>query len=120
MEQEAGSRLKHARHAVVATPGTIVAAEDRACGAVLHEARHKQIKFAVVIVIEPRRAGGPVRSPDSSLVGYIRERAVPIIVEENVATVVRDVQILPSVAVKIGCGGAHSEMPQSAARDSCL
>src|SRR6185312_9553467 len=110
------ARFENARHTVITTTGAIVAAEDRAGAAVLHEAGDEEIEFAVVVVIKPGSAGGPVRRGHAGFVGYVCESAVAVVVKENVGAVVRNVQILPAVAVVIRGSGAHAEVAHLPAR----
>ena len=59
--QLARAAFKQARHAVITLMQFVVAAHNRALGAVIHETTDEQIKAAVVIVIKPNGGSGPVR-----------------------------------------------------------
>ena len=111
MKQKTRTRFKDARNTVVTTADAVIAAEDRAGAAVLHKTRDEEIELRVVIVVEPRRTSGPVWRGDSGFVGYVGKRAVAVVVEENIATVVGYVKILPTIAVKIRRCRAHPKLP---------
>src|SRR5262249_10327119 len=65
--------------------------------------------LSIIVVIKPDRAGGPPRRSNASSIGNIRERAVVIIVVENVTAVIGYVEVLPSVSVVVSDGDPHSE-----------
>src|SRR6185369_8792774 len=51
-------------------------------------------------------------------VGNVGESAVAVVVEEDVHAVIRDVQVLETVAIKVRRGSAHSEVAHLATRDA--
>ena len=70
--------------------------------------RDEKIEFAVVVVVEPDRAGGKSRIGDSSLRGHIGELAVAEIAEQMVRADGGDVEIDVAVVVVVGDSAAQS------------
>src|SRR4051794_5044478 len=68
----------------------------------------KEIEFAVPVVVKPDGSGSPPRCSDSSFGGYIRESAVAIIVVQNAAAILRDVEVRNAIAIIVTNGHAHS------------
>src|SRR5207237_3630451 len=86
---------KDARDAVV----TFAIGGDAASG-VLVEPRKladEQIESAVVVVVEPHRAGRPTLNSDSSLFSDIAKSSVSIVAIEDTAAILCDVEVLESV-----------------------
>src|SRR2546425_13288687 len=114
MKEVAGLRLVIAWNAVVG-PFSLVRTEDVQRFVIIDKAGHEQIQFAVIVIIKPHCAGGPAWGSDSSLVSNIGECSVSIIMVKNIATITRDVEIYPAIAVIICCGHSH---PEAAPSDS--
>src|SRR5690349_12240292 len=100
-------RFEKTRHAVVTTLQSRIGAEWILRLVVEDEARYEQIELAVVIEIEPRRAGGPAGCGDTRFFSHVGKRAVAVVAIKNVRAVVGDVKIDITVAVEIGGGDAH-------------
>src|ERR1700730_3674130 len=69
--------------------------------------RYKKIEVPVAVKIDPCCARAPTRIIDTSLRGDISERAIAIIVVQNVAAKICDVQVLESVVIVIPDGDSH-------------
>src|SRR5207302_2012093 len=83
----------------------------------LHELAHKQIEFAVVVVVEPHGAGGPAGCGDSRFLSHIRKRAIAVVVVQDASAVLRDVDVREAVTVII----AHRDaLAVSTARHASL
>ena len=67
----------------------------------IHEVADEQVEPAIVVVVEPDSAGSPSGSGDAGLLGHIGESAVAVVVIENAATVLRDVEVGKAVAVVV-------------------
>src|SRR5258708_10465657 len=74
----------------------------------IDEAANEEVQFAVVVIVKPDRAGGPAGGSCSGLLGHIGEGAIAIVVVQDAAAVLRDVQIRKAVAIVISDGGAHA------------
>src|SRR6266568_5172138 len=106
MKKVAGPRLVIAWNTVVG-PFSLVSAEDVQRFVIIDKGGDEQIQFAVIVIIKPHCAGGPAGGSDSSLISNISESSVSIIMVENIATITRDVEIYPAIAVIIRCGHSH-------------
>src|ERR1700686_1200548 len=82
----------------------------------LHKLADEQIQLAVIVIVEPDRAGGPPRRAHSGFFRDIGESAVTVIVVKNVPAVLGDVDILEAVAVIIS--NRHA-LAVSASANSC-
>src|SRR5712691_11620176 len=82
----------------------------------LHVAGNEQIQQAIVIVVTPRRAGGPSTQRDAGFLCHILERAILIVVIKAVLSEIRNVDVRPAVIVVV----AHrdSETPTLIRDDS--
>ena len=79
------------------------------CGRPLHIVGDHQVEFAVAIVIDPRRAGAElVRSPHPCRLRDVRERAVPVVVEEVALAKGGNEHVVKAVIVVITYRHAHS------------
>src|SRR5438874_11857799 len=70
----------------------------------------EQVQQAVVVVIQPCRAGAPVvgRTADTGLRGHVFESSVPIVVEQMIAADAGYDQVLESVVVVVADRNAHA------------
>src|SRR5207302_6786604 len=71
------------------------------------EAADEQIQQAIVVVIKPNRARGPSRRRESCLRGDVSECAIAVIVIENAARILREINIGEPVAVVVAYRHAH-------------
>ena len=67
---------------------------------------HREIEQTVPIVIDECGAGGPAGRSHSGARGYVRKRAVSIVVIKNVVAVIGDIEI--DVAVVVVVAGRHA------------
>src|SRR2546425_633609 len=74
----------------------------------LHVTQNNQIQQAVAVQIHPGGAGGPSAAGDASLLRYVSERAVAVVVVKLVATVGGYEEVLEAVIVVVTYGDAHS------------
>src|SRR6266850_3346954 len=82
MVEMAWPRFEYTWDAIEFLAQAIVAASSLLV--VFDEAGDEQIELAVFIIIEPDRAGGPSWSRNSGFLSYVCERAVAIVVVENI------------------------------------
>src|SRR5207247_6387776 len=61
----------------------------------------------MIVVIKPCGAGSPAGSAQAGLFRHIRKRPIAIVVIQNAAAVLRDVEIGPAVIIIVSYGGAH-------------
>ncbi len=71
-------------------------------------AGNKKIEASVAIIVTEGRTGGPIAKSYSSLLSYVSEGAVVIVVIETVFSKVADIDIGPAVIVVIAYGSAES------------
>ncbi len=69
---------------------------------------HRQVQQAVPVVIDECGAGGPAGGSDAGAGGYVRERAVSVVVIQNVVAVIGDVEIDVPVVVVVAGRHAHA------------
>src|SRR5258708_6790522 len=108
VKEPAFCRLVDARNAVVAFAFALVSAKFIFRFIEIDKAANEQVQLAVIVVVEPDRAGGPAGSGDSGLLSHIGERAITIVVVQDAAAVLRDVQIWKAVAIVICDSDAHA------------
>ena len=89
-------------------PGLLVATEFVLGFVKVHETANEQIEPSIVVIVEPDGTGGPTGSRQAGLFGYVRERSISIVVIENAAAVLRDVQIGPAVGIEVSDSDAHA------------
>ncbi len=82
----------------------------------LHELADKQVELPVIVIIEPDRARAPARSGDARPFGDIGERTVAVVVIENAAAVLRNVEVGKSISIVVPHGYALSVAPGCDAR----
>jgi hypothetical protein len=75
----------------------------------IDEASHEKVQTAVVVVIEPNSAGPPTGGGHARFLRHVREGAVAVVVVEEAAPVLRDVQIRKTASVVIANRDALSE-----------
>src|SRR4051794_10096290 len=73
----------------------------------IHVTKDEEVEPSIAIVVEPTGAGGPSRSVEPQLTGYIRKGAVTLIAVHNIAAISRNVEIDESVVIVIA--GGHTE-----------
>src|SRR3954468_21720064 len=98
----------HARDAVIAFAGALVAAEFVLRFVEFHEAADKQVEAAIVVVIEPHRTRCPSRTGDSGTRGDVSKRAVAVVVIENTSSILRHKKIGKAVTIVIADCDAHT------------
>ncbi len=74
----------------------------------LHVIGHEQVETPVLVVVEPRRAGGESGSPDACLLRDVAEGALAGVVEQAIAAERRDEQVDGAVVVVVAGRGAHA------------
>ncbi len=74
----------------------------------LGELADEQIEPAVVVVIEPDRAGTPAWSRDTRFLRHVGEGAVAIVVIEDAASVLRNVEVWEAISVVIPHRNTHA------------
>src|SRR5215469_15347512 len=77
----------------------------------------KKVEIAVIVVVEPDRAGCPARSGQARLLGYISESAISVIPIQDALAVSRYKDVGIAIVVVVAHGHPHSE---SAASHACL
>src|ERR1041385_5436303 len=117
MKEVAGPGLEQTGHAIITAAQSLISAKNVQSLFVNNKTRNEKIKLAVVVIVEPDGASGPSGSSDTSLVSHIGERPITVVVIKQIASVTRDVQINPSIAIVIAGCDAHAE---SSAGHSCL
>jgi hypothetical protein len=85
--KKAGAWLEHAGHAVIISPDLIVAALQLFDATVIDKAADKQVEIAIVVVVEPDRAGGPAGRADAGFFSDVSERPVVIVLVQSAAAV---------------------------------
>ena len=106
VEQPTGLGSINVGNAVVALAVFVIAASLFDFFAEVHETADKKIEAAIVVVVEPDRARGPPGGGDAGFFGHVGESAVAIVVIQNAAAVLRDVQVGEAVTVVIADGHA--------------
>ena len=91
------------------------AAQDVVANVPIEVAGDEQVQLAVVIVIEKTRRGGPAAAFDARARRHVRERAIAIVVIEDVVAVTRDVDIREAVIVVVAGGNPHAVVPVAGA-----
>src|SRR5208282_1382151 len=117
MKQPTGHRRIDLRNAVVAMAVLVNAARFVQFLAEVDEAADEEIEAAVVVIVEPNRAGGPAWRGYARLVCYVRKSAVAIVMVKNAAAVLRDVQI--GIAVTIVIANGYT-LPETTCADACF
>src|SRR5262249_39268426 len=87
----------------------VVAAGELLLGTVVHEAADEEVEAAIVVVVEPRSAGGPAWSREAGFFSDIRESAVLIVLVEDALSIRSDEDVGPAVVVVVPYGNAHAE-----------
>jgi hypothetical protein len=101
VKEPAGHRLIEVRNAVPAL-GIFSRVTVFALGLVeIHELANKKIKATIIVVVEPDGARGPAGSRNAGFFGYIGESAVSVVVIEDVAAILSDIDIGEAVAIVI-------------------
>src|SRR5258706_6624658 len=85
----------------------------------LHELADKQIELPVVVVIKPNRARAPAGSSHACLFSNIGEGTVAVVVVENAAAVLRNVEVGKPVPVVVPHGYALPVASSGDARFFC-
>ena len=70
--------------------------------------RNKKVEAPVAVIINPRRARAPARVIHTGLCRHVGKRAVAIVVIENVAPEIRDVQVLEAIIIIISDRDPHA------------
>src|SRR4030095_15206979 len=94
--------------AVGAEAGLAFAAVRVAIEVPIDIAGDEQIERAITVIVEEHGSSGPAGGGDTGFVRYVYKRAIAAIAVEDVATVVRDVEVRVAVVVEIACSDAHS------------
>src|SRR5205807_5534484 len=97
MEEVARCRFEKTRDAIVTAILTLVRAVNILRLIKENETRNEQIQFAIVVIVKPDSMRGPSGRRDSCFVCDIAERAIAVIVIENVAPVTRHIEIHPTI-----------------------
>ena len=109
VEQPAGHGVVDTRDAVLALAVLVRLPQNLFFDlAEIHEPADEQVEAAVVVVVEPDGAGGPAGSGDAGFLGHVGERAVAVVVIEDAAAVLRDVEVGEAVAVVVADRDAHA------------
>ena len=74
----------------------------------LSELTDEKIEAAIIVIVEPDRAGAPSPRSDPGFIRHVGKRAVTVIVIENVVTYLRDVEIGKAIAVIVTHGNSHA------------
>src|SRR5260370_33508174 len=74
-----------------------------------YKAGDEQLQLSVIVIVKPDGASGPAGRGDAGLISHIRERAVTVVVIKNIASITRDIDINPAIAVVIADGDTHAE-----------
>src|SRR5437588_3229604 len=82
--------------------------------------RYEDIQSPVVIVIEETRADRPPTASHAGLGRHVRERAISIVVVEDIASVAGDQYVLESVVIIVCNRYTHAVAGLRIARDACL
>ena len=81
---------------------------------------HEKIEVSIAVVIEKSAAGAPVNLfvVETSFAGYIGERAIAVVVEQDIMSPEAAKQVIPSVIVIVA--DAHSGLPPGASQAGFL
>src|SRR5215471_2423976 len=83
---------------------------------VFDKTAHKQIEIAVIVVVEPDRAGCPARGGEARFLSYISESAIAVIPIQDTPAVGRYKDVWIAIVVIVTHGHPHSESAASHAR----
>src|SRR5215469_17392528 len=101
MEQPARHGLVKVRDAV-STFGVLAGVAVFTLGFVeVDKVTDEQVEPPIVVVVEPDRTGAPTGSCDPSFLGHVSECAIAIVVVENAAPVLRDVEVGKTIPVVV-------------------
>src|SRR5262249_36288572 len=93
---------------VLAITRPVLAAVHVALDRPSHAAADKQIELPIVVEIEEPCAGAPAVGGHAGARRDVGEGTVPVVVVQDVAAVLRDVEIVESVVVVVANCGAHA------------
>src|SRR5579859_3140702 len=101
---------KHRDATVLASPfgDAVFPGEHGMVEVVIDVAGNEKIKQAIVVVVSPGGAGGPVLESDAGPFGDVGEGAVVVVVIEAVFAVVGYVDVRPAIVVVVGDGDAEA------------
>src|SRR5581483_2083375 len=74
----------------------------------LHVPGHKQVEITVVVVIEEACRLRPSAAGDSGSCGYIGECPVPVVVVQNVVSIIRDIDVGVPIVVVVPYCNSHA------------
>ena len=94
----------------------VIAAREFLLRAIINKTADEEVKKAIIVEVEPYRAGGPAGRSNPGSLGHVGERAVAIILVENAASIGCNEDVRPPVVVVITDGNAHSESSARHAR----
>ena len=94
----------------------VIATGEFLLRAIINKTADEEVKTAVIVEVEPYRAGGPAGRSKAGFLGHVGERAVAIVLVENAASIGCDEDIRPPVVVVVTDGNAHSESSARHAR----
>src|SRR6266550_781756 len=107
MKEMTGSGLEETRDTIVTAAHSLIGTKNVQRLLVSHKAQNKQIKLAIIVIVEPDGAGGPPRRGDSGFISHICERTIAVIAIKNIAAITGDIEINPTIAIVIAGGDAH-------------
>src|SRR5947209_14112358 len=110
MEQQTRDGLECARIAEVVPPELWIETGFPRGGAVLAVTADEEVKSAVIVVVEPDRAGGPGSHVEPGFGGYICKRAVAVVAIQNGAADTGYQHVRVTVVVVIAHSHAHAEV----------
>ena len=98
-----------ARNAVVMLAELVVPALKFVVPAVVDKTAEKQVQTAIVVVVEPDRAGGPAGFRQTRFFRHIGERPIVVVLIKNAFPIRGDEYVRPAVIVEISDRHAHPE-----------
>src|SRR5204863_1377916 len=108
VEQPAWGGIVNARNAVIAIARLAVAAKLVLGLVKVNEAANKEVQPAVVVMVKPNGARCPAGRRQAGLLSDICEGAVPVVVIENAAAILRHVEVGETVAIVVAHCRAHA------------
>src|SRR6267143_2496921 len=103
------SPAKNSRNAVIVISELVIAAGEFLLRAIVNKTADEEVKTAIIVEVEPYRAGGPAGRSKAGFLSHVGERAVAIVLVENASSIGCDEDIRPPVVVVVTDGNAHSE-----------
>src|ERR1035438_632715 len=100
--------MKHIRSAIGTMPRLVLASVWVVVKRPIEIASDYKVEESIVINIHEGRTGRPSRRADTSLLGYVGEMTIAIVVEQLIVWEARDEEIFPSIVVVVTHRHSHA------------